>query len=121
MPRKRKLPAKTGDCYQAAIEYCFNKLLNSETTDNLKLIHGEVAGQGPLEGLTFGHAWIEEGDTVIDPSNGRTVVMPKELYYALGCIKQINNLHQYDWNETRSKITQYKTYGPWELKTSSGL
>lgn len=120
MPRKRKLPPKTGDCYQAAIEYLLSKALCDEQPENFKLVHGEVAGRGPLEGLTFGHAWIENNDTVIDTSNGNHVVMPKVLYYCLGCITQINNFHIYSWDEVRKKVVENKTYGPWDLKTASG-
>ena len=87
----------------------------------LILVHGEVAGQGPLEGLTYGHAWVLDGDTVIDRSNGRNLRVPKVVYYALGGIEHIGNLHKYTWEQARTLIVKNKHWGPWELKTRSGL
>lgn len=65
-----------GDCYEAAAHYLLDHVLGIGVTNpnhGLRLVHGEVAGQGPLEGKTFGHAWIEDGDTVIDTSNGKNL------------------------------------------------
>ena len=88
---------------------------------SLSLVHGEVAGQGPLEGVTFGHAWVLDGDTVIDPSNGRDIRMPKTIYYALGAIDRIDNLHVYTPEQARERMLRYGHFGPWDLKTRSGL
>lgn len=120
-PRKKKTPTKArGNCYEAAGKYIMGACLVKPKC-GLILVHGEVSGQGPLEGVTFGHAWVLDGDTVIDPSNGREVKMPKSLYYALGGIDRIRNLHQYTWDEAKEKMVQFEHYGPWDLKTRSGL
>ena len=87
----------------------------------LRLVHAEVAGQGPLAGVTFGHAWVLDGDTVIDRSNGRDVVMPRQLYYALGHVDEIANEYVYSWSETRDKLREFEHYGPWDLETATGL
>jgi hypothetical protein len=87
----------------------------------LVLVHGEVAGQGPLEGITYGHAWVLDGGTVIDRSNGRNLRIPKVVYYALGGIDHIGNLHEYTWDEARALILKFEHWGPWDLKTRSGL
>lgn len=111
----------TGDCYEAAAKYIVDKVLAFWAKDpkpDLLLVHGEVAGQGPLEGRRLGHAWVEEGDMVIDVSNGRDIWMPKELYYSIGRIDEINNLHVYTPEEARKKILQSKTWGPWDLVVS---
>ena len=87
-----------GDCYEAAVNYLLDHTLGmgvQNPNHDLRLVHGEVAGQGPLEGKTLGHAWIEDGDTVIDQSNGRDVCMPKWMYYQLGRIDEIGNVHVY--------------------------
>lgn len=108
----------TGDCYEAAGKYIMDKVLAFWVEDpqhQLRLVHGEVLGQGPIEGQRLGHAWVEDGDTVIDVSNDRDLRMPKELYYAIGCIDQINNLHVYTPEEARKKILQSQTWGPWDL------
>lgn len=122
MPPRKKKPstAARGDCYEAAGKYMFENCL-MDPQCGLRVVHGEVAGQGPLEGVTFGHAWVLDGDTVIDRSNGRSLRMTKVVYYALGSIERIGNLHTYTWDEAKKKMLQFGHYGPWDLKTRSGL
>ena len=50
---------------------------------NAKLVHGMVSGQGQLEGVRFGHCWVEKGNRCIDKSNGNNIDFPKKLYYSL--------------------------------------
>jgi len=110
---------QTGDCYEAAAHYLLDHVLGMGVKDpnyNLRLVHGEVAGQGPLEGKTFGHAWVEDGETVIDQSNGRNIRMPKVLYYALGGISELDNFHIYTPEEARAKLLKHQVYGPWDLQ-----
>jgi len=116
---RRKRPV-TGDCYEAAGRYILDQSLVGDTS-NLRIVHGEVAGQGPLEGTTFGHAWVLDGDTVIDRSNGRDIRMPKAIYYALGAIDQIDNVRVYTPDQARERMLRYEHFGPWDLKTRSGL
>lgn len=117
-PRRKS----TGDCYEAAGQYLMKNGLFGDSPDRgLILVHGEVAGQGPLEGTTFGHAWVLDGDTVIDRSNGRNLRMPRMLYYTIGGIEQIGNYHEYTVEQAREKMLRYQHYGPWDLKTRSGL
>ena len=118
-PRKTRPTAK-GDCYEAAGRFMMDECL-MDPSCTLVLVHGEVAGQGPLSGLTYGHAWVLDGETVIDKSNGRNLQIPKILYYALGGIDHIGNVHTYTWEQARKKIAQSKHWGPWDLKTRSGL
>ena len=111
---------KLGDCYEANGNYFMNKafiLSNSK----MRLVHGEVTGQGSLEGVNYGHAWVEDGDTVIDVSGGKSLRIPKAVYYALGGIDKNNNLHKYDLADFRRKIAEYEHWGPWDLETSTGL
>jgi hypothetical protein len=109
-----------GDCYEAAGKYMMDRCMFDSGCD-LMLVHGEVAGQGPLEGTTFGHAWILEGGMVVDRSNGRNVSMPQPVYYAVGQIDNIGNTHEYTWDEMRKHVTTLEHWGPWELRTESGL
>ena len=119
-PRKKSKPLTQGDCYEAAGKFMMDScLIGPECT--YILVHGEVAGQGPLEGITYGHGWVLDGDMVIDRSNGRNLEVPKALYYAVGGIADIGNYHTYTWEEARKLILQYKHWGPWDLKTRSGL
>ena len=107
-----------GDCYEIAGKYIMD---NITLNPFLRLVHAEVAGKGPLDGVRFGHAWVLDGDEVIDKSNGLDVRMPKTLYYALGQIDYINNIHEYSWDEARDLIVDSETWGPWDLITESGL
>ena len=88
-----------GDCYEAAGKY-----IMSHPGENLTLVHAEVMGQGQLEGVTFGHAFVQdEHGNVIDVSNGRNIRMPAALYFALGSIHEINNFFAYDEKATLEK------------------
>ena len=114
-----------GDCYEAAGKWFLDNAMNVFTAKpkdpDLRLVHGEVMGQGPLAGVGFGHAWVEDGDMVIDPSNDKLTRMPKQLYYLLGKIDRIDNVHRYDVPTFRRRIATYQHWGPWDLTTSTGL
>ena len=118
-PDPGSLPPVTGDCYEAAVKYMYSNCM-SDPDCGLILVHGEVAGQGPLEGMTFGHAWVLEGSVVVDNSNGRNLTLPMQVYYAVGGIDRIGNTHTYTWKETREKLIEFEHYGPWDLATESG-
>ena len=114
MPRR---PAqKVGDCYEAAGKYIL-----AHPGDGLKLVHAEVMGQGPIAGTTFGHAFVLDGDIVIDKSNGRNLQMSSAVYFALGQINDIDNFFIYSEKEMLLKITEFQHWGPWDLVTASGL
>ena len=109
--------AGMGDCYEAN-----GSLFVDETLfggENWLLVHGEVTGQGSLEGIKYGHCWIENGGTVIDQSNGNNIKMSKKAYYALGNIG--DNVIKYKPEQVRKKILQTENWGPWDLHTSTGL
>jgi GNAT superfamily N-acetyltransferase len=110
-----------GDCYEAAARYLLDNVLGmgvKEPNHNLRLVHGEVAMQGPHLGKTMGHAWIEDGDNVIDQSNGRDIRLPKNVYYQLGKINELNNFHVYTPEEARSRLIDLQHYGPWDLSVN---
>jgi hypothetical protein len=109
-----------GDCYEAAGKYMMDKCMFGDDC-SLILVHGEVAGQGVLEGVTFGHAWVLDGGTAIDRSNGGNLQLPQTIYYAVGQIDQIGNTHEYTWEQARKMITDSEHWGPWDLATESGL
>ena len=114
---------KLGDCYEAAGKFMMKKSMLRPDDSRYLLVHAEVAGQGPLEGLTYGHGFVvdTETQTVIDKSNGRNLELPAAIYYMLGQIGSIDNIHEYTYREMAKKITQYEHWGPWDLETSSGL
>ena len=110
-----------GDCYEANGRYFMNQAVSPGSDKGMRLVHGEVTGQGSLSGVNYGHAWIEDGNTVLDKSNGRNVRMPKDVYYALGQIDRNDNIHVYKPEEFRRKVMQHEHWGPWDLRTSTGL
>jgi ribosomal protein S18 acetylase RimI-like enzyme len=116
--KKTSATEKLGDCYEAAAHYLMDHALGmgvKEPNNNLRIVHGEVAMQGQHTGKTMGHAWIEDGDTVIDQSNGRDIRLPKNVYYNLGKINQLNNFHSYAPEEARKHLIDFQHYGPWHL------
>ena len=108
-----------GDCYEANGRFFMDEALLVGKKSGMRIVHGEVTGQGPLDGVRYGHCWIEDGGSVIDVSNDRTIKMPKKAYYALGQIG--DNIHKYSPEQFKKKILKHEHWGPWDLKTSTGL
>lgn len=112
-----------GDCMEAAVNLMmryhsdfFGKPIKS-VSGNPFLVHALVYGQGALMGLRFPHAWVEDGDTVHDYSNGGKTVMPKDQYYKLGKISpnEKGAYFRYNYSTMKWYLRRTKHYGPWEL------
>ena len=115
-----------GDCMQAAVNFMmraytqfFGKPVKTATGKPV-LVQALVYGQGAVKGLRFPHAWVEDGDTVIDQSNGRDIRMDKKVYYALGGVKpkERGAYYKYDFPAMKRKLISTGHYGPWELDES---
>ena len=104
-----------GNCYEIHAKYMLDEnMSNTVKHDNMKLVHGEVTGQGPIKGIRHGHCWIEiDGVTVYDKANGRTVCITKELYYGIGNIKE-EEVKRYTYTEVCEKLLKTKHFGPWD-------
>jgi len=126
---QRRIPKKNkgGNCYEVAAKYVLDSVFKGkqnkdiendkspiENKENIFLVHGEVTGQKDISGIKYGHAWVEEGDMVLDMSNNRNIHLPKAVYYALG---NITKTIRHSPEETRNKILEYGHWGPWELQT----
>ncbi len=129
-PRRRAKRQKTsgGDCYEAAAKYILsvgNPVFGGTAgaAANLVVVHAEVMGQGGIAGVQYGHGFVvdKSDDSVIDKSNGRDLHLPRVIYYAIGQIEYIGNIHEYTYKEVAEKMAESGHYGPWDLKTSSGL
>jgi hypothetical protein len=107
--RAKKLPSATGDCFKVATNYIIENSILRGNKD-LVLVHGIVTGQGPVFGVKYQHAWVENNNTVIDMSNGKNVSISKDLYYAIG---KILNTKRYVPNQVRKMLLKHKHYGPW--------
>jgi len=116
--RRKRASSTGGDCYKANGKYFID---HCHKNPNLRLVHGEVSGQGSLHNTTFGHCWVVDGDQVLDFSNGREFKLPKVIYYAIGNVEWINNFYVYDALSFHDNISHYGHWGPWDLKTNSGL
>jgi len=115
----RKKKPKMGDCYEAAARYVLGPLL--EGRPGFLVVHGEVTGTGgAVEGVQYGHAWVERGDLVIEVANGKELAVPKMLYYVAGQIHQ-DRVIRYTVDEVKERILRYQHWGPWEFRSSSGL
>jgi hypothetical protein len=117
----RRKSDKLGDCYEAAVQFVMSECMFGDCP--YIIVHAEVAGQGPLDGVQYGHAYVVDTttDTVIDRSNGGNIRMPRAVYEAIGNIKRIDNFFEYEWREAKRNLVLYRHYGPWDLETSSGL
>jgi len=107
--------SRGGDCYTTAGRYVLDRAGDS----NLRLVQGEVAGQGPLAGKRFGHSWVEDLSDkrmpiVIDRSNGRDITVPRVVYYGLGDVKKI---HRYTPKQVAAKVSKHGYWGQWDFKT----
>jgi hypothetical protein len=111
-----------GNCYQAA-----NTLLLAAEELGLRnpvVVQATVMGQGELEGVRFGHSWLEaDAQSMTDPqgnevtfrnaydfASGNAHVMPDALYRHIG---QVENVHEYDADEAMAKMLETRNYGPW--------
>ena len=107
---------KEGKCYELNGKW----FQENQHLPNIRLVHGEVMGQGELSGIPYAHCWVEIDDMVIDLTIPPQCV-PKATYYKVGQIDTLNNTHKYDFETYLDKILSHKHWGPWDLKSSSGL
>ena len=99
------------NCFVVSAQYVIHESKNGKP--DLILVHGIVTGQGKINGLRYIHAWVEDGDTVIDKSDGRDIEMPRFLYYALG---NIGRTFSYTPQKAKTGMLKYQHYGPWDFK-----
>lgn len=111
----------TGDCYKAAGSY-ISRLACSAQEEGYTLVHGVVNGQGSLAGRRIGHAWVEVDDgpvvMVVDVSNDRHLVMPRDAYYQLGRVVP-EECRRYTPEEAIIEMVRSRHWGPWEDKTDA--
>lgn len=99
---------KTVNCYEAALS------LAQQIGEAAVLVHGIPLGQGPIEGVRFGHAWVEVNQSVIDPHKG---VFLKREYYEVGRIEYtVRYEADYFMNLLKSEGC-----GPWDSKIQAAV
>ena len=107
------LPAVSGECYMASARWIMDE--GKAIEDEAMLVHGTVAGQGPLEGLRIAHAWVEFGDLVYDAATD--MLVRKERYYEIGKVK---DTIEYDPTEMRVNLLKTENWGPWDDRFMGG-
>jgi len=120
MAKGAKIKAK-GDCYYMAGQFAMDNIFTPKKIDYIGtpyLVHAEVQGQGAISNIRYGHAWIEDDENVYDFSNNRELVIPKEIYYAIGGINTDNpkKYQKYTFAEARKKMVETGIYGCWDLE-----
>ena len=112
-----------GNCYQASLTL----MLDADRLglQNPVVVQATVMGQGALEGVRYGHSWLEaDGSHIsfpaqglemttrvaIDYSSGNRVVMDADVYRHLG---QAQDVHEYDQIGATAEAIRTETYGPW--------
>tara|TARA_B110000914_G_C15295466_1_gene368585 strand:+ start:81 stop:482 length:402 start_codon:yes stop_codon:yes gene_type:complete len=99
---------KAGSCYRTAYTYVSNEYVKDRKTKVL-LIHANVVGDGGnVIGHQYGHAFVLDGDTVIDTE--ANIKMPYEKYVDLG---NVTDEIIYTALEAMQYALGSKHYGPW--------
>jgi hypothetical protein len=80
-------------------------------------VQAVVIGRGEIEGIPFGHSWLEAGDLVYDYSNGNSVMIKKERYYELGGARpdEPTLFKRYTLEEYRERVIETGAYYLGEL------
>lgn len=91
---------KEGDCYKNVQDY----LLENDLP-NAFIIHGQVINK---DGQLINHAWIENGDEIIDPTTG--ISTSKEKYDEKLSPKEE---YRYDFSEALKMRFKTNNYGAW--------
>lgn len=107
------LPEKEarGDCFEVAAN------LVLELDGDWRLVHATCMGYGPIEGIRFSHAWVENDFLVLDFSNGKQSAIPRTAYYEAG---EAENVHRYTATEARLHMLATEHYGPWAEVVMTG-
>jgi len=121
---------KGGNCFDNAFSYIFEEGI-IKGNNSLQLVHAIIRPlMGPLSGVEFGHAWVENGENVIDTSRNNEV-MDKHTFYMLGGLinfptfEDINQgkpkltikeekIHRYSVQDAKKMAVKHEMHGPWE-------
>ena len=103
--KSQLISIKKGDCIRIACE-------NVTQNKDWLFCYAYVMGQGELIGQRILHAWNEFGDVVFDFSNGKRIVMRKEIYYETAKITEKEVIRQ-NYDELIKCMFKTKSYGGW--------
>ena len=104
---------KAGTCYETALNYILYENMKTGNED-LILVHADVTGTGGnVEGQVYGHAFVLDGDTVIDTErlkHNDNYKFPYDFYKRIG---NVTNEKRYTFMEAVRKSLEAGTFGPW--------
>jgi hypothetical protein len=106
---------KGGNCYFNCLTASLREFLS---IPDLKIVHGEVGGQGPLTGIRYGHAWLELSDQIVWDHNGGMV--QRDVFYRIGAIDP-DEVDRYSRDEAVALALQHNDCGPWGEKGNARL
>lgn len=96
-----------GRCYELSFQYAQNNT-------GWVLVHGYISDR--MKGRVIDHAWVEKGDTVLDPVLDKQ--FPKLVYYSL---YKAEDVKRYSYQELNKMAVKYETYGPWHKIDNSKI
>jgi hypothetical protein len=102
-----------GNCYRAVLTLAGNA--RALGLENVSVVQGTLMGEGALEGVRFGHSWVEASlpgratRVVLDYSSGNSLVMDRDIYRFL---YQAQDVHEYRVSEAM-QLASNGNYGPW--------
>lgn len=124
---KAKYP-RLGTCFEhhwklllnkEVLKHHFQSLHPSPGKDIFNLAHAYVTGQGPLKGVVYPHAFIvaimASNHYVLDDTDERGILLPKDLYFKIGNIPSYGDVNLYDKSRAHAAISARRTFGPWFL------
>jgi len=116
---------KGGDCFTDAFEYIFQEgVLKGK--NNLVIVHAIIRPlMGELAGVEFGHAWVEDGDTIIDTSRNNEQIEKQNYYLFAGLLEmptmesqqfkiKTNKIKTYSVEDAKRLAVEHGYYGPWD-------
>ena len=116
-----------GDCYEAN-----GMTFRDIKSPTARLVHADITPRlGKMAGRTYGHAWIEDGDKLVDHTTGSSImdlikgfddvpeefagkVSSKSIFYGIADPK---NIKKYDTKAFSDMIRKHKHWGPWSDRT----
>jgi hypothetical protein len=116
---------KGGDCFTDSYNYMYmNGVIKGQR--HLQLVHALIRPiMGSLEGVEFGHAWIEDGDKVIDTARENQVI-DRQTFYMLGGLINLptsrdsgtsikeDKIKRYSVEDAEKLASEHQMYGPWD-------
>ena len=110
--RRSQGVGRRGRCYENAFLFLEGV---ARQQPGARLCHGIVRQTGEPE-VWMGHAWVELGGVVFDPTGLGVSPIPKDQYYRVGHVQYVV---RYTLAEARQMVVRYELYGPWDSRVAA--